>query len=318
MTSPYELMQMAVDIVSTSPHPTNKIAATISGHDNDGQPFIISRTNCWPDAIDVKIGREANIGNSSGTIHAETACILAAPRCRDSSLFITDPPCPNCAKNMAEAGIRHLYIDHKGFEKDFAQRRGEDIRSMSLHILEAAGISVYEIFRKDQRIVPVIDMSAGSAPVQDDPLFSTVLDATASQDIFRQKIGKAHMHFKDQPFTLCLAQRNGKYYMLSATIHPTPGFTNGDDLSGAGKYSFVLEPLNHLIMAAKNEGYSILPDYVYSSRIPTAREQVNYVGLGFNKITIGDNQRARDDGAVDAKNILEQHHVLEFLRLSPS
>jgi deoxycytidylate deaminase len=317
MTSPFEMMQMAVDIVGTSPHPTNKIAATLSGIDHAGVTYTLSRTNCWPEAIEKKIGRDRKIGNSSGTIHAETACILAAPQTHDSSLFITDPPCPNCAKNMAEAGIRHLYIDHKGFEKDFAQRRGDDIRSMSLNILKTAGISVYEIFRKDRRIVPVIDMSSGCDPVQDDPLFSVLLESTPSHELFAKKIMAAHEHFKDQPFTLCFAERGDDTYMLSATIHPTPGFTYNDDLSGAGKYSFVLEPLNHIVMASKNGGYKILRDYVYSSRIPTARELVNYVGLGLQKITIGNDDQARDEGALQAKNILESHHVLEFLRFSP-
>lgn len=318
MTSPYQLMQMAVDIVGTSPHPTNKIAATLSGHDLDGKPFVISRTNCWPESIEQTIGRDTKIGNSSGTIHAETACILDAPRTHDSSLFITDPPCPNCAKNMAEAGVRHLYIDHKGFEKDFAQRRGEDIRSMSLHILEAGGISVYEIFRKEQRIVPVIDVAAATEAPQDDPLFSTALKAPISQALFHDKIAQAALNLKDHPYALCFAERGEEAFMLLATIHPTPGFSYEDDLSGAGKYSFFLEPLNHLMMAAKNHGYHILPDYVYSSRIPTAREQVNFVGLGIKKLSTSAIDEARDDGALAAKTLLEQHQVLEFLRFIPS
>lgn len=318
MTSPFALMQMAVDIVGTSPHPTNKIAATLTGHDLDGNPFTISKTNCWPDAIEKAFGRSTDIGNSSGTIHAETACILQAPRTHDSTLFITDPPCPNCAKNIAEAGIRHLYIDHKGFEKDFAQRRGEDIRSMSLRILEAAGISVYKIFRKEQQIIPVIDIAAGYNPPQDDPLFCKEMVSPASLPLLRQSIGNAATAYNNQPFAVCLAEKQGQLCLLAASTHPTIGFTHEDDLSGAGKYSFVLEPLNHLIMAAKNHGFTILPDYIYSSRVPTAREMVNLIGLGINTLNVGDDQSARDQGALEAKALLEKNHILEFLRITPA
>ena len=110
--SPFDEMQRAVDIVGTSPHPANKIAATVFGLDTTGQPFSVSRTNCWPQSIADRIGMDADIGDSSGTIHAETAAIFAAPVTAGAALCVTDPFCPNCAKNIAEAGIRTIYIDH--------------------------------------------------------------------------------------------------------------------------------------------------------------------------------------------------------------
>src|SRR5262245_21403475 len=124
LPSPFAQMQKAVDIVNTSPHPANKIAATIFGRDKTGRGFSLSHTNFWPRAILDHFGMEARIGNASGTIHAETECILASPAPTEgASLSITDPFCPNCAKNIAEAGIRTVYIDHKGFKKDFVARR---------------------------------------------------------------------------------------------------------------------------------------------------------------------------------------------------
>src|SRR5688572_3388790 len=137
--SEYELMQQAVDIVQQSEHPTNKVSAAIAGLDVTGTPYAIAKTNYWPEDIKMRIGREARIGSASGTVHAETACLLAAPRTENASVFVTDVPCPNCVKNMAEAGIKALYIDHKGFAKDFALRRGGHFESMSLRICEKAG-----------------------------------------------------------------------------------------------------------------------------------------------------------------------------------
>ncbi len=99
MISPLDAMQAAVNIVLTSPHPTNKVAAAIfSGAD------ILVRTNNWPSRIATVLGQDARVGNSSGTVHAEVNCISDFPHPTEgASLCITDPFCPNCAKNIAEA-----------------------------------------------------------------------------------------------------------------------------------------------------------------------------------------------------------------------
>src|SRR5690606_17449299 len=76
---PFAMMQMAVEVVNSSPHPTNKIAAAISGIDHNGEAFAIAATNFWPEPIQV-LDPDTRIGGSSGTIHAETACALRAPR----------------------------------------------------------------------------------------------------------------------------------------------------------------------------------------------------------------------------------------------
>ena len=128
--SPYAHTQAAVDIVNTSPHPESKVACTLVGTDKNGQSFAIARTNHWPRPIADRIGTQTKIGNASGTIHAEMACIIDTPSSRNATAFVTDPPCPNCMKYMAEAGIKTLYIDHKGFYKDFARRRGNDFENI--------------------------------------------------------------------------------------------------------------------------------------------------------------------------------------------
>lgn len=307
MVSPYQLMQMAVDAIPQSQHPTSKVAATLSLPSND-ENHVVTATNYWPSFIAERIGKDTRIGNSSGTIHAETACILKAAISKDANLFITDPPCPNCAKNIAEAGIKNLYIDHKGFLKDFAQRRGDDFKNMSMRVFDAAGIQVFEIYRKEEKIIPVNHVAENYVPVSEFPV-----QIYASDQDFSAAIQQANDHYKDEPFALCLASSmDYKTYVLHAQRHPTIGFTHLDDLTKEGKYSFILQPANRLLMAARFYGLIIHPDDVYSSRIPTSREFVNMVGAGIEEITLGDTEEARDEFCAKALSQLEDAKIMKL------
>ncbi len=317
MTTPFEMMQRAVDIVNSSPHPTNKIAASLSGTEKNGHAFAIAETNFWPSSIEKSFGRDTKIGNSSGTIHAETACILHSPHSKGASVFMTDPPCPNCAKNIAEAGIKDVYIDHKGFEKDFAQRRGAEFQSMSMRIFAAAGIPVYELRRKEQNISPVISIEDNYTPPSETPFTLELLGAAPTQNLFVQMIGKAQADYQKTPFALCFAQDpvSGRYQSLSAAPHPTIGFTHKDDLSKEGKYSFILQPINRLLMSARQLGLKIEPDYIYSKRIPTARELINMIGANYDTLSVGSESESRDEFALLAKTQLENASIFKFLSL---
>ncbi|GJL85127.1 MAG: hypothetical protein DHS20C02_09020 [Micavibrio sp.] len=310
--SPYELMQQAVDIVGDSPHPTNKIAATIAGKDKDGKDFSLSRTNFWPEEIREKIGAETKIGNSSGTVHAETACILSAPVTESAALFVTDPPCPNCMKNIAEARIKTLYIDHKGFDKDWAQRNEDNFEHMSMRIAEHAGISVYEIWRKEEKLVPILEVSKGYAPVIEKPLQLESHEGDISSEVFLEFI-KRKDH-ADEPFAMAFAHDSvGNRYALNATPHPAIGYTSKSMDKPEGKYSFILQPINRLIMSAARYGFQIDADYLYSSRVPTARELVNMVGAGITTIHIGDREDSRDENGPEALKQLQDAETIKVL-----
>jgi deoxycytidylate deaminase len=299
-------MQAAVDIVATSPHPTNKIAATLAGADG----AVLSRTNDWPASIAAKIGTYTDIGNASGTIHAETACILAAGQTEGASLFVTDPPCPNCMKNMAEAGIRSLYIDHKGFDKDFARRRGDTFAEMSLRIAERAGISVFVIYRKEQRLETVLDTPEDYHPLEEFPMRI----AGANPVDFHKLIRAEHDFFNQRPFALALAHnKNGQTFHLSACAHPAIGYSHETLESADGKYNFVLEPVNRMIMGSARRGLHVSAGYFYSSRVPTARELINMVGAGITTITIGDPKAARDIFGPKALKQLTEAKILSVI-----
>lgn len=307
--SPFNEMQKAVDVVGSSLHPTNKIAATLFSAD-----FSVSRTNYWPGRIEQAFGRNIDIGSSSGTVHAETACILTAPVTDGASLCVTDPFCPNCAKNIAEAGIKTIYIDHKGFVKDFAARRGDHFKNMSMQICARAGISVYELNRKDQTLTPIIEIPDDYKPFNDAPVVISSL-AAATQADFLDLIAdsKANIHEK---FAVALAfNDHGKVFGLCAKTHLAVGYSRRVEApefhDPHGKYTFILEPVSRLLMNAARLGLKIHADYLYASVVPTSRELVNIVGAGLNKLHIGDMNIARDQDALTALKQLGTVGILE-------
>ena len=295
-------MQAAVDIVGTSPHPTNKIAAALTIGDH-----LIAKTNTWPDIIAHKIGAGVEIGNSSGTVHAEMNCIFQAMHkslpTQGANMFITDPPCPNCMKNLAEAGIAKLYIDHKGFDKDWSKRRGGDFETMSMRVAAKAGIDVYVIYRKEQKFEIISTHPPGYKPANENP---AIIEPNL-------KIDKAIEICGDEPFALALAKSTSdKSVSILSTRHPTIGYTHETIEDKDGKYSFFLEPLNRLLMIVAREGLQLDQSTIYSSRIPTSREFVNFIGAGFTHLQIGDSKTARDNFGPLALDQLVKAGILDI------
>lgn len=306
-------MQMAVDAVASSPHPTNKIAATIAGGSEKSAPFAITQTNHWPQAIANTIGSGPEIGNSSGTLHAETACIFEALRLQrptqNAAIFITDPPCPNCMKNLAESGITKLYIDHKGFDKDWSKRRGESFEQMSLRIAEKAGIDVHVLYRKEARFEIISKRTADYKPNNENPpLIHTELEN------FESALKRAKSAHNGEIFALALAKDSEENPLtLSVGIHPTIGYSYESLDDQQNKYSFLLQPLNRLLMIAARNGYKLEPNSIYSSSCPTARELVNFVGAGFEILHIEHEKTARDQFGPLALAQLTKAGILQSL-----
>lgn len=310
---PFEEMEKAVDIVNDSLHSHSKVAATIYGKTTNGEPFSLSSVNYWPDEIYRRIGPETRIGDSSGTVHAETACLLKAPYTKDAAICVTDLFCPNCAKNMAEAGIQKIYIDHKGFEKDFAQRRGTHFQNMSLRICEQAGIEVYKINRKEKTIENIFIPPADFSPEEDSPVD---LSKCEPEDFIDFVKSKKETQF-NRRFAIGLGRNvDGKIFALTARSHPSIGFTHyknkGEIYNTDGKYSFILEPINRVLMNASRFGLTLIERGIYSSRVPTSREQVDLAGADVKEIYLGNNARARDEQALHAMKLLEFHDILIY------
>lgn len=281
---PIAAMERAVDIVLSSPHPTSKVSAALFGRDLNGDDYIIARTNRWPERIEQCFTQDERIGNSSGTIHAETACILAAPYTKGASICVTDPFCPNCAKNIVEAGIKAVYIDHKGFIKDFAARRGHDFENMSLKIVERAGIAIFEVIRKDKIIQPIQIPKEGYRPKSDNPPIIKPLEDTPSMALFLNEVNAAkNIYDADTPFCVALSEdRHGALYSITLSAHLSRGIKGSEPEAPAHqleqKYNYTIPPLNRLMIGAHKYGHSVLDDYIYLSHIPSGRELINLMG----------------------------------------
>jgi deoxycytidylate deaminase len=312
MITPISAMQMAVDIVLSSPHPANKVAATL--FNDEGQ--FVSKTNDWPEIILKKLGQDKRIGDSSGTVHAEVNCFINSPfPTHDSSLAITDPCCPNCAKCIAESGVRRVYIDHKGFDKDFAVRRGGEFQDMSLHILSHAGISIFEVFRKDNLIKELYIPPQNYIPPEENPIEIRACRHMASLEVLKQTINLVKIK---HPRWGCALAKNqtGKVFTLVASAHPAIGYTKNQDMMGIdGKYDFMLEPINRLIMGSAKSGLEIIPDYIWCSVLPTPREMVNLVAYDIQTIYCGESHISKESFSGDARILLEESQILKFIPL---
>ncbi len=310
-SSPYDLMQDAVDIVQNSSHASNKVAATLAIDE-----YAISKTNNCPLSIKEKFTDDTKIGNSSGSIHAETACIIQADNPTEgASIFVTDPPCPNCMKNIIEAGIKDVYIDHKGFDKDFAQRRGHHFSNLSMQFCQQAGVSVYELWRKEELLEPILLATKDNIVSYKSLKFSPMRSAADKLEAFNARIAYEQKH-SEEPFALVLAQNNnGECRLISANTHLVIGFQGGTLDKKDAKYSHVIEPMNRVIMAAARKGYKIDPDFVYSSRIPTSRELVNMVGAGLTTLHTSEPSAARDEHALTAIKQLTTANIMNVIEL---
>jgi deoxycytidylate deaminase len=303
LINPIEAMQAAVDIVDESPHPTNKIAASLFN-----ERTLISRTNDWPESIRAKIGTEQRIGNSSGTVHAEVRAILSFPLpTQNTSLCITDPFCPNCAKNIAEAGIKNIYIDHKGFEKDFFKRNDDEFAEMSLRIAARAGINVFKVERKLNRITPIHLVPDDFIVIEDNPIKIREISPQCNIQDWNEKNRIIHPRWGS---AIAMNDDNECFGMI-ASSHPAIGYSKHmltHDYEG--KYNFYTEPLNRLLMGAKRYGLILDPAQIYMAQVPTAREFVNFIAAGFEQIMIGDTSHGRDADSLKALSLLLKHNLM--------
>lgn len=323
LTTALTAMQAALDITPSSPHPTNKIAACLfDRHNNSGElhtDHSIFRTNHWPARIEQNFGTAQKIGNSSGTIHAETNCILNSSFATEgSTICITDPFCPNCAKNMAEAGIKNIYIDQNGFDKDFFNRRSGSFETMSMQICEKAGINVFSLDMKTKEITSILEIPDDYIPVEDNPIEKIAIETINDED-FNEAIKIASEKNKNRKISVALvSDQDGNHFSLTARAHAVVGYSLQkpdealDLLTPIGKYSFIQEPVNRLMMHIKRKGYILSDCYLYCSQVPTSREQVNLIGADINHITIGDAQKCRDPEGLKAMKALSDAKIMDY------
>ena len=134
-------MQELRQAAELSPHASDKIAAQLvwmQGH--KAEPAY----NARPKIIDdLNVPITTKIANRSLFVHAETRALLNAEhKIKGAVMLLTDPFCPNCAKQMAIEGVSLVVIDHQGFTKPYFTRNEEVFWTLSMSIADYCNVEV--------------------------------------------------------------------------------------------------------------------------------------------------------------------------------
>ena len=310
----FDIMQMAVDTAEKSEHDKNRIASVLQCIDGT----IIAKPNFYPSALTYHFDKYEKIGDASPTVHAEVACLIEASNnnhaTKGASSFNTDLLCPNCVKCEADAGISHIYIDNEADTNEFATRRKQDFEELSLHICKKAGINVTRVFRKEKRTEPIYEVPEGfKSSSKNIPKLQHIEIYDSAQNALKSEIAKTNEKLSGKDFAMALAQeKDGTIYLLTAERHLVSGYTPkaAEEEGYEGKYTLYQEPVNRILMTAAYYGVSILPGCLFSSQIPTSREQVNMVGAGVTNILLGNMDKARDKSAAKALTQLSRAKII--------
>lgn len=310
-------MNLALETERKSPHPTHKVGTVLHGQDSAGQSFTVARSNFFPPLLEETFSvREDKLGNSSMSVHAEVAALLDASSTEEADIYITNFPCPNCAKMIAEARVKRIFIDsHTHRNTPLAERMYPFFETVSLRIFESACIEVHEMLYPGREIRPLAKTDSGAARFIDSPVSQETLHSSdLTPEAFKNRIATKRMEYKNAPFALCFAQSPvGNAYVLAAREALTAGVTRqtAEEIKNAqDKYSPALQPVNRLLAACARFGLTIVPGYLYSSETPTSREWVNLLGAGLDTIMIGDQEECRDEWGLQALKTLRDKQIV--------
>lgn len=306
-------MQDAVDVVLTSEHETSRVAACL--FDTAHSAVTI---NMRPECLKTHFRWDDRLGASSQFIHAELAAIASFKgNLRGSHLCVTDPFCPNCAKNITEAGIRTVYIDHKGFQKDFIARNGDEFQSMSMLIAEKAGISVYVVNRKEGSVSPILSHSAQTRPTPSAIEFFDIDQGMKIEDAvmtFKKRFGG-----RDAWTVAFVREADGSprgllvFEALPPGITPEDFRTRGE--SDTGKYRFPIDPLTRLLITARRMGFTFLDPRIGCACVPSSRALVNALGFGVQGLILASELCDHDPSGADVLKIFKDKTLLTVERI---
>ncbi len=308
----FDRMKRARKAEAQSPHPTHQVGALIAGIDLDGNPFEVSHFNFWPFALVKHFGKDIKLGNASTTIHAELATLFKAPRSENADIYITDLPCPNCSKTIAEAGIKNVYIDTHTHNTPLGRKIKPFFDAVSLFLFEKAGIGVFEV-DLEKGTINTLSAADPKRFSIDKPEQVFALNAAPSQSSFMQEIEKRR---PDTAFAACAARdEHGHHFIILAKTEIPAGLTKDDAQairSSQNKYMPSLQPINRLIALAAKHGLQISKRFVFSSRTPTSREFVNLIGADITHLIIEDKTQCRDEWGLSALSALQKVPIIDF------
>ncbi len=307
-TDHFELMKLALEAEEQSEHENHKVGALLY---HDGKH--IARHNFWSASLEKHIGRYKKLGNASTTVHAEMAVICAASATEGASIYVTDLPCPNCAKLIAEARINAVYIDSHTHNTPLGLKIKPYFDDISTLIFKNAGITVYEMNEPERVIHKIIEPAPNILIQIHRPVRQIALEySNINKARFIEIVGKQK---SDANFAACYAKSDlGHYVFLLAQPHRSIGLPKegaNEIRNIQNKYEPSLQPINRLLVACSRYGLKIDPQYLYSNQTPTAREFVNMIGAGYNSLYIGDQTKCRDEWGLQALKQLKKCKVIK-------
>lgn len=142
MTMSHEsYMNLARKEAEKSPDESNKVGCIIrrcGGYDILGVGF-----NSYPPSSTApkRYGRGDEF-KYARIVHAEMRALLhAQDDVTGGTLYTTLPPCPNCAKHIADAGIACVVVASDGMKSEWAKRCAADVQ-LGQNILDESRIAV--------------------------------------------------------------------------------------------------------------------------------------------------------------------------------
>lgn len=300
----FDALHKALARAERSEHPVNKIGAALYNFETPSAPMTVT-CNERPRALCDTFPFDMRIGASSQTVHAEiNALFRFKGRLMGSHMWITDPFCPNCAKMMAQAGVRHIYIDKKGIDKDWASRRADEFKTMSLRIAQKAGIEVDMVDLKARTIEPIFETAIQTRLGTTNNEFFDVPAHTSVSDlmgVMQQRFGT-----HSRPFALAItgSEKDQKKVGVLAFESLPPGFSFEQSRTREGKYRYPIDPVNNLLITLKRQRLSLYGGAIGSSHLPSSRAFVNAIGLGVKDIYVNSLEPEHDVQAPAALDAL--------------
>ena len=124
---------------------TTKVGAVIVTMDGDPVSFGY---NGFPRGVKESPERLMRPAKYQYTVHAErNAIYLARSGLKNTIMFVTHKPCPECAKAIAQSGIMHLVVDTESMNKvdpTGSMNNGDIDYKYTYDILRESGVKIYE------------------------------------------------------------------------------------------------------------------------------------------------------------------------------
>ena len=133
---PLRFFQMAELVGSWSKDPSTQVGAVIT----EGNRVVSLGFNGYPHGVSDKADQDEREIKYLKTIHAEENAILFSKQdLRDSELWVTHFPCPNCAAKIIQTGMKVVHCPQQS--DDFLSRWQEKI-DISQQMFDEAGVAV--------------------------------------------------------------------------------------------------------------------------------------------------------------------------------